>query len=148
MPTLKEQLLTDAVRPSLVQDCCQLLDSEVARKRGFTGLAIKAAYKTIKTIKRGFVSGVVDALLDEWVLELEPIYTDYLAGHSSQAFRSYLDSRRGEVAERLLSVTDKRANTTGHKTAAKAYRKLRPNGKANVEEALPRLGDVVSKYLN
>ena len=146
MATLKEQLLTDEIRPQLVRDCCTLLDNEVSRKRGFKGLAVKAAYKTVKALRRGFVPGVVDALLDEWVDELEPFYADY-AGQESVSFSRFLETRRSEVAECLLSVTDKRAKTTTHRTAAKAYNKLRPGAKSNVEEALPQLGDVVAKYL-
>ncbi len=148
MATLQEQLLGDDVRPQLVRDCCTLLDDEVRRKRGLKGLAIKAAYKTVKALRRGFVSGVVDALLNEWVEELEPFYTDFFSQEGATSFPRFLESRRGEVAERLLSVTDKRAETTTHKTAARAYRKLRPNAKTNVEEALPRLGAVVAKYLS
>jgi len=148
MATLQDQLLTEDVRPQLVKECCTLLDNEVSRKRGFKGLAVKAAYKTVKALRRGFVPGVVDALLDEWVEELEPFYADYEGQDGALSFSRFLDSRRNEVAECLLSVTDKRAKTTTHRTAAKAYNKLRPGAKANVEEALPHLGDVVAKYLS
>ena len=146
MPSLKEQLLIDAVRPLLVQQCTQLVDQEVASKRGISGIAIKGAYKTVKAIKRGFVPGVVDFLLDEWVEKLESYYEDFLAQGTGD-FASYIASRRSEVAESLLEVTDKRATTTAHKTAGKVYRKLRPTAKQNVSEAVPKLARIVQGHL-
>ncbi len=147
MPSLKEQLLTDAVRPVLVQQCTELVDQEVASKRGLSGMAIKGAYKTVKAIKRGFVPGVVDFLLDEWVEKLEPYYTDFLTGGSGD-FSAYIAGRRSEVAESLLEVTDGRATTTAHKTAGKVYKKLRPTAKQNVSEAVPKLARIVQGHLN
>ena len=49
-------------------------------------MAIRAAYATIKTIKRGFVRGVVDALLDEWVAKLEEYYAGHVTLDDGDAF--------------------------------------------------------------
>ena len=146
MPSLKEQLLTDDVRPTLVRQCTDLVDQEVASKRGISGIAIKGAYKTVKAIKRGFVPGVVDFLLDEWVDKLESYYEGFL-GQDGGDFVSYISARRPEVAESLLEVTDKRATTTTHRTAGKVYRKLRPSAKQNVSEAVPKLARIVQGHL-
>ena len=146
MPNLKEQLLIDSVRPSLVRQCTDLVDQEVASKRGLSGMAIKGAYKTVKAIKRGFVPGVVDFLLDEWVEKLESYYEAFLQQDAGD-FVGYITSRRSEVAESLLEVTDRRATTTAHKTAGKVYRKLRPTAKQNVSEAVPKLARIVQGHL-
>jgi hypothetical protein len=146
MAGLREQLLTEDIRPKLVKECSALIDQEVGRKRGLSGMAIKAAYRTVKAIKRGFVPGVVDFLLDEWVEQLETYYDDFNAAGGGE-FGSYVSGRRTEVAESLLSVTDKRAATTTHKTAARFYRRLRPSAKENVEEAVPALARIVQSHL-
>ena len=147
MPNLREQLLTDTVRPVLVRQCTELVDQEVASKRGLSGMAIKGAYKTVKAIKRGFVPGVVDFLLDEWVEKLESYYRDFL-DQDTDAFADYIAKRRSEVAESLLEVTDNRATTTAHKTAGKVYKKLRPTAKQNVSEAVPKLAKIVQGHLS
>jgi hypothetical protein len=146
MPTLKEQLLTDSVRPTLVRECTHLVDQEVASKRGLSGMAIKGAYKTVKAIKRGFVPGVVDFLLDEWVEQLESYYQDFLSQDGTD-FTAYINGKRSQVAESLLEVTDKRATTTTHRTAGRVYNKLRPTAKQNVSEAVPKLARIVQSHL-
>ena len=147
MAPLKEQLLNEDIRPLLVRDCCTLIDQEVGRKRGLKGLALKAAYKAVKTIRRGFVSGVVNALLDEWVEELECFYAEFEEA-DERDFASFVDRKRSLVAEALLKVTDRRAQSTTHRTAAKLYNRQRPNAKTQVEESVAGLGRVVAKHLN
>lgn len=146
MASLADLLLTDDKRPQLVTDCCELIDAEVGRKSGFKGTMIKAAYKTVKTLKRGFVAGVVDALLDEWVAELEPHYSKHVEAGGGP-FETYVSANSGPVSESLLSVTDGRAQTTSHKRAKSLYLKLRPSAKSNVEEAVPRLAALVDRHI-
>ena len=146
MATLKEQLLVPDVRPSLVKDCCTCIDEEVASKRGLKAVALKGAYKTVKAIRRGFVEGAVDVLLDEFVAELESYYAEYLSAGAS-SFSTHLDQSRAVVAESLLKVTDIRASKSKHKTAVKMYQRLRTSAKTHVEVALPRLGQVIQRHL-
>ena len=148
MSTLKEQLLNDTVRPVLVDQCCKLIDEEVSKKRGLKGAAIKAAYKTVKALKRGFVPGVVNALLDEWVEELEPFYASCLAKGADVGFAVYVVEHSEEVSERLLTVTDRRAEKSKHKRAAGLYKRLRGGAKDNVKDALPRLAEVIEGHLS
>ena len=64
MATLADVLLTDENRPRLVRACVTLIDAEVADKRGVSGLAIKAGFKTVKAVKPGIIPDVTDLLLD------------------------------------------------------------------------------------
>ena len=48
MASLQESLEVDGKRPVLVRACCALIDDEVARKRGLSGLAVKGAFKAIE----------------------------------------------------------------------------------------------------
>lgn len=145
-PDLKAHLGTDPVRPRVVADCTQLIDDQVKAKRGVSGLAIKGAYGTIKRIKKGMVPEVVEALLDDWLDKLQPYYDEWSQTRSG-SFSDALIARSEQVAEDLLTVTDERADKTSHKTAAKAYRKMRPSAKSNVIEAVPGLARVLESHM-
>ena len=67
------------------------------------------------------------------------------AGNAA-TFQSKWNGKAGLIADSLLKITDERAVRTRHQTAKKAYEKLRPSAKRNVEEAVPGLGKVLSKH--
>ena len=147
MSALKDRLLDPATRPELVKDCCALIDQRVKSIKGFTGVAIKGGYAAVKAIKSGFVEGVVDALLDEWVDEMTSFEAEFHANPNGPAtFGDFLVAERLRVAEALISVTDKRAETTKHKTAASVYHRLRKSALTHVEEAVPDLVEVVTRH--
>lgn len=147
MPSLKEDLLAPERRPALVRDCKALVDSEVGRKAGLGGMAIKGAYKALQKIRSGFVEGVIEALLDPWVEQLEPVYAAWHDAGASGAFGDHVTAHKDDVAERLLAVTDARAERTQYSSARKLYKKLRPSAKEHVLEAVPGLARVVDKNL-
>ena len=145
--TLKDKLFNEENRQALVDDCHRLLDSEVGKKRGISGSVIKGAYKTVSKVKPGLIRGVMELLLGEWMDELEPEYQAYLAADQGGSFGDYLLARKGDVAERMLAVTDRRAANTSHKTAGKFYNRLRSGAKAQVVESLPAAAVVLDKHL-
>jgi len=149
--TLKERLGAEPPRAAVIADCVGLIDHQVKSKGGLGGMAIRASYATIKAIKRGFVREVVDSLLDEWLDKLQPYYDKWLANQASAggqgSFAEFVIARSDDVAEDLLSVTDKRAETTKHTTAKKGYLKMRGSAKRNVIEAIPELSKVVETHL-
>ncbi|OQO90724.1 DUF6918 family protein [Saccharomonospora piscinae] len=142
--TLKEILLDSSRRPAVVTDLQTLIDEEVADKSGVSGTVIKTGYAAVKKIKPGIIGSAVDSLLDEFVAALEPIFADFKASGASD-FGSYLPTRP-DAADALLSVTDARAEKSDRDSIKKVYTKLRPKGKENVEEALPRLGKLIDKH--
>lgn len=144
--TLSETLGNEPIRAKLIADCAGLIDEEVRAKTGLTGVAIKGAYGTVKRIKPRFVTETIDGLLDDWLAKIEPYHETWLAG-SEESFADFLTARSEDVADDLLSVTDERAETTRHRTAKKAYEKIRPSAKRNVTDAVPKLGRVVEGYL-
>ena len=144
MPTLAEQISTPQKRPGLIKDLAKLVDEEVASKGGLSGIGIKTAYGLVKAIKPGFVPDVIEGMIDDCIIKLEPIYAETVTAGGSVA-RGF-SSRAPAVADALLSVTDQRAEKTTHNTAKKAYQKLRPSAKRNVEEAVPRLGELLEKH--
>ncbi len=145
---LKEHLGKDPVREAVITDCIALIDAQVKAKSGLSGVAIKGAYGTIKRIKKGFVRGTIDSLLDDWLDKLQPYYETWMSGGKKGSLADFLSARSDEVAEDLLSVTDARAERSTHKTAKKAYKKMRGSAKKNVVEAIPELGRVLEKHLD
>jgi hypothetical protein len=144
--TLVERIGVEPPRAKVIEDCVALIDAQVKAKGGLGGMAIKGAYATIKTIKRGFVPSTVDALLDDWLGKLQPHYDKWAAGGTG-TFSEFVIARSDDVAEDLLQVTDERAAKTSHTTAKKAYEKMRGGAKKNVIEAIPELARLIEKHL-
>ena len=146
IPTLSTILGKGDPRKALVRDCAGLVDRQVAAKSGLSGFVIKGAYGVIKTVREGFVPGVIDTLLTDWLKELEPFYQDWQKTKQT-TFSAYLTGRSGEVSEALLKVTDRRIKKSRHATVRGAYDKLRNSAKENVTAAVPELGKILEAHL-
>jgi hypothetical protein len=143
MPSLKEQLGSGEKRQQVIDDAIKVLDAEVADKGGLTGLAIKGGYKVVQGIKPGFVNDVVTRLLDDFLEAMDPLYQE--AKQKGRPAGAFLLENKGRVAEALLAVTDRKAkNADG--VIKKAYEKLRPLAKGQVEAAAPRLAQLLEKH--
>jgi hypothetical protein len=145
MASLGEKLGGGEVRSKVIADACQVLDQEVADKGGISGLAIKGAYKVVQGIKPGFVPEVVDALLDDFLSAMDPLYQEAIG--KQQAPGAYIRQNSSRVADALLAVTDRRAQDAKRQVVRSAYDKLRPMAKKQVEAAAPRLGDMLDRQL-
>ena len=143
MATLKEQLGSGEKREQVIDDAIKVLDAEVADKGGLTGLAVKGGYKVVQGVRPGFVRDVVTGLLDEFLDSMDPLYQE--AKQKGRPAGAYLVENKGRVAEGLLGVTDRKAqNAQG--VLKKAYEKLRPLAKGQVEAAAPRLAQLLEKH--
>jgi hypothetical protein len=143
MPTLKEQLGSGEKRQQVIDDAIKVLDAEVADKGGLTGLAVKGGYKVVQGIRPGFVKDVVSGLLDDFLDAMDPIYQE--AKQKGRAAGGYLLENKGRMAEGLLGVTDRKA-ARADGVLKKAYEKLRPLAKGQVEAAAPRLADLLERH--
>ena len=154
MSSLSEQLLRPEAKPQVIAGCVALVESEVASKRGLSGVAIKAGFAVVTRIKPGFVGEVVTKLLPDFAASLQPIYESCIADTGGQAgdasvadaFVSRISSDRRTAAEALLGVTDRKIEGA-RPTVRKAYTKLRPNARENVEAALPGLVATMRPHL-
>jgi hypothetical protein len=144
MATLKEQLGNGGKRQQVIDEACTVLDQEVADKSGLTGIAIKGAYKLVQGIKPGFVRQVVDHLLDDFLVALEPTYQEALAKNLRPGV--HLKANSDRVADALLAVTDQRAARADNVVVKKTYEKLRPSAKKQVVAAAPRLADMLERH--
>jgi uncharacterized protein DUF6918 len=141
--------VNDAVRDGerrtrIVDDCVELVDAEVGKKSGLGGMVVKAGYKAVKGIKPGFIRKVVDKLLDEWAVELDPIWSEAQA--KGKAPRAHLEAQPDRVAEALLKVTDEKAKGASGMVRS-TYDKLRGSAKKHVEEAVPGLAALLEKHV-
>jgi hypothetical protein len=144
MPSLSAALTDEAKKPVIVDDCLKLIDAEVADKGGLSGMAVKAAYATVKGIKPGFVKAVVDGLLPDFAQALEPLHQEATA--KGQDVKSYLVANQSRAADALLAVTDAKAAKSTNGVVKGTYSKLRGSAKKNVEAAIPRLGELIARH--
>ena len=143
--TLEEILLNPTRRPAVIGDLETLVDEEVSDKGGVSGAVIKTGYSAVKKIKPGMVGSAVERMLPEFAAALQPFYGEFRASGGGD-FGSFLSARSDAASNALLGVTDARAESTSSDGVKKVYAKLRPNGKKNVEEALPRLGQLIDRH--
>jgi hypothetical protein len=143
--TLQQILLAPDTQPYVVDDCYALIQREVSDKSGFSGTALKLAYKTATTFAPGHVRHMVKTLLPRMTEELQPFWEDFIAAGGAE-FGDYLAKRGDEVADALLTVTDDRAAASGRPVIVKAYRSVRGGAAKHIEAALPQVGDLVLKY--
>ena len=64
MAHLSTHLLDPRERPAVVADACALVDRELTRTSGLSGMALRAAHRVVVGIRPGMVPHAVDALLD------------------------------------------------------------------------------------
>jgi len=144
MPTLTDILGSGPKRQQVVDDACRVLDDEVADKGGISGLAIKAAFGVVKGVKPGFVREVVDALLDDFLKCLDPLYQEAVSRGVKPG--AHLQANAGRVADALLAVTDGKAARAQRPLIKSTYEKLRPTAKKHVEAAAPRLAGLLDRH--
>ena len=85
-PTLPEILTESTRRKSVIADCVLLIEEEVSKKGGLSGIAIKGAFAIVKAVKPGFIAEAVDHMLDDFSARLDPMYQAQrqAAGRSSR----------------------------------------------------------------
>lgn len=144
MASLTELLTGEQKKHAVVDDCCTLIDAEVADKGGISGLAIKAGYGAVKGIKPGFIRNAVEDLLPEFASALDPLYQE--AKTKGVSVSEFFVSQPSRVADSLLAITDAKAQRSKSGLVKGTYEKLRGSAKKNVEAAVPRLAGMVQKY--
>ncbi len=144
MPTLRELLAGPEKRGRLIDDALRVLDAEVADKSGLSGIAVKTAYKVVKSVSPNFLREVVNHLLDDFLDGLDPLYQEALSRNIKP--REHLQSNPSRVADALLGITDRRAQRAKNQMVKATYEKLRGQAKKHVEAAVPRLGELFERH--
>ena len=140
---VSDALLEPARRPVAVATLTDVIDAEVADKSGFGGAAVKAGYAAAKKLGGNLVTNATDRMLPQFASALDPFW----ATKGEQPFGAHLAAQPDAAADALLAVTDAKAATTRHTSAAKVYGSLRSKAKTHVVAALPRLGAAVERLV-
>ncbi|WNG37802.1 hypothetical protein F0U60_32040 [Archangium minus] len=144
MASLTETLTNETKKAAVIDDCCELIDAEVADKGGISGFAIKAGYSAVKGIKPGFIKHAVEDLLPAFAAALEPLYQEAKTGGKSVS--AHITSNSGRAADALLAITDGKVRNAQSGLVKGTYEKLRGTAKKNVEAAIPRIGKLIEKH--
>jgi hypothetical protein len=138
-------LLTDPARlRSMAGEVAELVEGEVARTGGLSGIALKAAFGVVKAVKPGVIAESAEGLLPAFTRALDPLLAKR---PEATPWPTFFAERSGEFVTVLLSITDERARNTSHQTLAKAYEKLRPSAERHVLAALPAIAVFVERYV-
>ncbi|MEK0181574.1 MAG: hypothetical protein EAZ78_18805 [Oscillatoriales cyanobacterium] len=140
---LSDILLNEKNRDNFVDDCVNLIDEQVASASGLGGLALKAAYATVKGIRADYCAQVVDQLLPEISIALDPMWNEAVTNGNPV---EYLTQRKSQVADELLQISDARVENSTRAMVKGAYAKLRPSAKNYVEKGIPDLAKIIDKY--
>ncbi|MGZ3458530.1 MAG: DUF6918 family protein [Archangium sp.] len=144
MASLTEALTNETKKAAVIDDCCALIDAEVADKGGISGLAIKAGYSAVKGVKPGFIKHAVTDLLPEFASALEALYQE--AKKVGKPVSAHFTSNASRAADALLTITDGKVRHSKSGLIKGTYEKLRGSAKKNVEAAVPRLGRLIEKH--
>ncbi len=141
--SLADEITDPTKKAAIVADCCTLVDEEVSAKGGLSGLAVNAGYAAVKGIQPGFIAEVVNKLLPDFAGKIDAIWDE---GRKAGDPSAHFNTNKSRVADALLSVTDAKAKNAESSVVRGTYERLRGSAKKNVEDAVPRLGRLVSKY--
>jgi hypothetical protein len=144
MAHLATHLTVPDARPAVVTDACALLDQEVGRASGVSGLAVRSAYRVLAGVRPGMVASAVDRLLDPFADRLDPFYQEHLA--TGVPLADVLSAQRAGMADALLAITDDRAQRTSNRTLRAAYRRVRGTAKQYVGAAAPGIAGLIEAH--
>ncbi len=144
MGSLTDVITDPTRRRAVIDDCVRLLDAEVADKRGVSGLAVKAAFKGVKGVRPGMIPMSIDALIDEFSQHIDPFWAQ--CQEAGAVPREFFSRNKDSIANALLQVTDKRAQSSQQRVLKKAYSKLRGQAVVHIGAAMPRLAQLVARH--
>lgn len=148
MKTLKSIVSEPVVYQSVLKDSIRVLDEEVSKKSGIGGLAIKGAYKILKSVQGGkALQKAIEVLMPDFIDAFEPYFEKYQNAGAKGSFESFLAPNFDGLADQMLSVTDKKVQESDSSTVRNTYQKLRPKAKREVISSLPGLARMIEKYI-
>jgi hypothetical protein len=128
----------------IAEDCAQLIDEQVAAKKGVSGLAIKTAYRALKGLGHSYISRAIQGLLPQALEAVDPLWVEGVqAGNPVD----YLSQNREQTADVLLGVTDAKISNAQNKIVIAAYKQVRKSVRGDVAEAVPGLAQIISQYV-
>ncbi|MBD2508617.1 hypothetical protein H6G91_15250 [Nostoc muscorum FACHB-395] len=140
---LSEGLLNPTKKAMVVDECCNMIEVQLASKSGMSGIALKTAFAALKGVKPGYIPYVVEQILPQCLTAIDPIWSE---GVQKGDPIGHLNANRSHTADALLGVTDARVKSAKRQIVRGTYEKLRGSAKKHVEEAIPDLAKVIDNY--
>ena len=146
MGRLSNAITDDSRRRRIVDDGVRVIEQEVRSKKGLSGIAVKAGFKVIRAFRPNILPMAMNELLDDFAEQIDPFYDRFEADGGGD-LGSYFSRNGSAIANALLSITDARAQKSPHASLKKAYGKLRPQALGHVQDALPRVAEMVERHV-
>ncbi|BAB74953.1 DUF6918 family protein [Anabaena sp. FACHB-709] len=140
---LSDGLLNPEKKALVVEDCCNMIEAQLASKSGISGITLKTAFAALKGIKPGYIPHVVEQLLPQCFEALDPIWSE---GVQKGDAVGHLVESRSRTADALLSITDARVKDSKRQIVRGTYERFRGSAKQHVEEAVPDFAKLIEKY--
>lgn len=140
---LSDTIQNPSVRDAVVADCVQLIDAQLATKKGLSGMALKTAYRVVKGIGPNYLPGAIARLIPDAVAAIDPMWQK---GQQTGDPVTYLSQNQSQAADQLLSVTDRRAENSSNAAVRSSYNQLRKSIKPDVEAAIPGLSQIIQRH--
>lgn len=138
-------ILDDPPRRSrFLDDGVRLIDAEVARKSGLSGMALRTGFRAIQKVRPDIVRAALDMLLPAFEPAIEP---KFQAAQAHGDVAAWFAAHAAEVAGAMLSVTDAKAARATNAVIKGAYQGLRGQALTHVVEAMPAVGRLLASSL-
>ncbi len=146
--TLHQRLLSHSeTRLELVDALTTVVNDELSRCDGLSGVTLRSAVATLDRLKPGFVRRAVNKLLPEWIDALQKHYGLYQLAPQADTFGAYIVAHKDAVADDLLVATSHRAARSGNRLARVLFGRVEQSAHANFSAAVPRLARLVDGAL-
>lgn len=143
--TLSQQLMAKPTRPAVIKDLVQVVQEEVASKKGVSGAALKAGYGAASRLVPNLTERGLNKLFPDLSIALDPFWASFASSPDAD-FGKHLADRGPEVSAALLAVTDAKVAGSGREPLKKAYKALRGKADSHVQAALPRVGAALQRH--
>lgn len=143
--SLSEKLLAKSTRPAVIDDLVDVVEQEVAAKKGLSGTALKAAYGAVRKVMPDLTKRGVSRMLPDAAVALDPYWEEF-GNDGGDDFGRFLADRGTEVSQALLAVSDRKVDATSRDVIKRAYKPVRGKAGDHVKAALPRLGAALQRH--
>lgn len=137
-------ILADAtLKARFIKEGAALIDSEVSRKGGLTGFALKAGYRAALAVKPGVIETVLGMLLPHFTPAIEPFFA---AGQAAGDVPGHFAKNAAAIADAMLKVTDMAAARAENPVLKRTYQSLRGIAMQHTTEAVPAVGKMLARF--
>jgi hypothetical protein len=141
---LRDILDDPARRARFLDEGVRLVDAEVARKSGLSGMAIRTGFRAIQKVRPDIVRAALDMLLPAFEPAIEP---KFQAAQAHGDVAGWFRAHATDVAQAMLAVTDAKAARANNAIVKGAYQGLRGQALTHVVEAMPAVGTLLASFL-